>query len=327
MDLFIDTNVFLSFYHLTSEDLEELKKLVVLMKNKEIRLYLPKQVVDETWRNRANKINDSFQILKKTKLSLSLPADCKDYPQYATIRSIQKDFEKLHAALTSAIQDDIDKHNLQADILIRDLFALASHVERSEEIIFRARERVDSGNPPGKKGSLGDAVNWESLLASVPAHHDLHLIADDSDFYSPLDSSKLNEFLGSDWEIKKKTKIFFYRKLSDFFSKHFPDINLETEQEKDKLIQMLASSPNFATTHSVISKLSQYQGFTTKQAEDLVNALIFNNQVSWILSDDDVHQFYTKLSNDKFFDLLDYSEFLSSALAGTANSDVDEIPF
>lgn len=45
MNLFIDSNVFLSFYHLTSEDLTELNKLVDLLEEKEIRMYLPEQVM------------------------------------------------------------------------------------------------------------------------------------------------------------------------------------------------------------------------------------------------------------------------------------------
>ncbi len=40
MKPFIDTNIFLSFYHLTSEDLEELRKLSVLLDQKEVTLYL-----------------------------------------------------------------------------------------------------------------------------------------------------------------------------------------------------------------------------------------------------------------------------------------------
>ncbi len=36
INLFIDTNIFHSFFHLTSEDLEELKKLAVLIDNNEI---------------------------------------------------------------------------------------------------------------------------------------------------------------------------------------------------------------------------------------------------------------------------------------------------
>jgi predicted nucleic acid-binding protein len=63
--LFIDTNVLLSFYHLTSEDIEELKKLVVLVESKEIELIVPKQVENEFWRNRGAKISDAMKKLRE----------------------------------------------------------------------------------------------------------------------------------------------------------------------------------------------------------------------------------------------------------------------
>ena len=44
MNVFIDTNVFLSFYHLSSDDLEELQKLAVLLRQSKVRLWLPEQV-------------------------------------------------------------------------------------------------------------------------------------------------------------------------------------------------------------------------------------------------------------------------------------------
>jgi len=51
MYLFIDTNVFLSFLHYSSDDLEELNKLAVVIRNKKLMLLLPEQVVIEFWRN------------------------------------------------------------------------------------------------------------------------------------------------------------------------------------------------------------------------------------------------------------------------------------
>lgn len=45
--VFIDTNVLLSFYHYSGDDLEELKKLVVLLEQKKVKLYLPSQVLIE----------------------------------------------------------------------------------------------------------------------------------------------------------------------------------------------------------------------------------------------------------------------------------------
>ena len=71
MNLFIDSNIFLSFYHLTSDDLEELKKLGVLLRQGEVRLFLPSQVVEEIRRNRENKIADAVKRLRGQELSLS----------------------------------------------------------------------------------------------------------------------------------------------------------------------------------------------------------------------------------------------------------------
>jgi hypothetical protein len=61
MNLFIDTNIFLSFYHLSSDDLEELRKLGVLLDKKKVTLLLPKQVIDEYRRNREVKIADALK--------------------------------------------------------------------------------------------------------------------------------------------------------------------------------------------------------------------------------------------------------------------------
>jgi hypothetical protein len=73
INLFIDTNVLLSFYHLTNDDLEELSKLAVLLRNRQVQLFLPEQVADEFRRNRENKIADSLKRLRDQKLNLQFP--------------------------------------------------------------------------------------------------------------------------------------------------------------------------------------------------------------------------------------------------------------
>ena len=56
MHVFIDSNIFLSFYHFTKDDLKELKKLVDSIKNQSITLYLPEQVINETRRNQPRRL-------------------------------------------------------------------------------------------------------------------------------------------------------------------------------------------------------------------------------------------------------------------------------
>jgi len=318
MFLFIDTNIFLSFYHLTSEDLTELEKLVVLIKNKEIRLLVTQQIVDETIRNRATKIKSSFSPFTNEKIKLSFPSYSKDYPEYQELKEALNDLDKKHSQLVVKIKADIEEKKLKADLLLKELFEIAEILTVTPEVISKAKERVALGNPPGKNGSLGDAVNWEILSSYSEWPIKLSFISDDKDYYCPLNNSKFNEFLDKEWEGAKRGKILFYRQLSSFFKEHFPKIDLKAEGEKDFLIEKLSASFNFAETHNLIAKLSNYSGFTYKQAEDLVSAVLNNNQIRWVLSDDDVFGFYKNLDDTIFLALHEKYDEFATALKSAA---------
>lgn len=154
-----------------------------------------------------------------------------------------------------------------------------------------AQLRSDIGNPPGKKGSLGDAVIWEALLRHAPKSQDLYFISDDSDYFSPLKPDAIQRYLAEEWERTKGSSIHFYTRLSAFFRDHFPDIELATELEKDLLIRELAESPSFAQTHAAVSKLSQYSDITERQVKEIVTSAITNKQIYWIARDPDIHAF------------------------------------
>lgn len=47
VSIFIDTNIYLNFYHFSDDELEELKKLSVAIKKKDIKLYITRQVINE----------------------------------------------------------------------------------------------------------------------------------------------------------------------------------------------------------------------------------------------------------------------------------------
>lgn len=69
--------------------------------------------------------------------------------------------------------------------------------------------------------------------------------------------------------------------------------------QKNEAIEYLKESGSFSTTHMAISKLSQYLGyFNVSDATELFNAALENAQVGWIISDDDVYDFYVKLANE-----------------------------
>jgi len=299
MNVFIDTNVFLSFYHFTSDDLEELRKLGVLLQNERVRLFLPQQVVQEFRRNRENKIADALRKLREQRLNLQFPQFCKDYEEYEHLRQLQRSYSKAHADLVANVIEDIQAQDLRADKVIQELFDLATVLPIDDEIQKRARRRMEVGNPPGKQGSLGDALSWEALLENVPGGEDVYFVTDDKDFTSPLDPNAFNAFLLEEWSETKDSNLIFYKSLSTFFKEHFPEISLASELEKDILIRDLARSDSFAQTHAIIAKLRQYADFSMSQVNAIVQAAISNNQVYWIIDDQDVREFLTEVIKGK----------------------------
>ena len=60
MNLFLDTNVYLGFYKLSGDDLEQLKKLVIAVRDQGTTLLLTEQTRDEFERNREKTAADSL---------------------------------------------------------------------------------------------------------------------------------------------------------------------------------------------------------------------------------------------------------------------------
>jgi hypothetical protein len=298
MNLFIDTNIYLSFYHFTSDDLDELRKLAVIMAEKKVTLYVPDQVLDEFQRNREATISQAMKHLKSQKLNLEFPQLCKDYAEYEKLRDCQVHYDKVHSELIRKLSVDIAAKTLKADKTINILFEQASKIPISPELIEKARIRVETGRPPGKKGSLGDAINWESLLSAVKSK-DIFFVSDDSDYCSAIDDSNFNQYLENEWKQAKVTNLHFFKKLSQFFKDTLPDIKLSDdfagELEKEILIKRLAVSSSFAQTHLILSKLRNHSGFTAEQLNAILEAYVYNDQISRILSDSDVRSFVEEI--------------------------------
>lgn len=299
MNIFLDTNIFLSFYHFTNDDLEELKKLSVLLGQGKVKLYLPEQVIQEFTRNRENKIADALKQLREQKLDLRFPQFIKEYDEFDNLRQLQRSYSKIHVELIQKAITDIQAQDLKADKIIQDLFKNGIEIPVSGEIKELARTRMAVGNPPGKNGSLGDALNWEVLLKNIPNGEPLYFITDDKDYASPIDSNIFNAYLSKEWQDQKQSKVVYYKSLSEFFKEHFPKITLASELEKDLVIRDLANSSSFAETHTIISKLNKYSDFTIAQINAIIDATNSNNQVYWIIDDPDVKEFLQKVIKGK----------------------------
>lgn len=292
--LFIDTNIFLDFFHYSDDDLEELRKLFNLMKEEKVTLYLPEQVKHEFYRNRELKINDAVKRLNDAKLIDSFPQFCKEYDTYNQLQKLAKAFAKERKKLIDEMSKDISEEKLKADTIIKDLFE-ESHLLDSNEFYDRAIKRYNLGDPPGKDKSYGDAIIWLTLLEKVTSGKELYFVTGDKDYQSIRDKKRFNPYLFKEWERKKDSQVRYYNRLSQFFKDNFPDIHLDDESEKYERIQNLIHSSSFAQTHAAITALSEYDQFTPEERALLIKASSTNPQIVQIAGDDDVWAFFGKL--------------------------------
>lgn len=296
MYLFIDTNIYLSFYHYSQDDIKELKKLLALINTNEIHLLITDQIKDEYYRNRSNKISDALRLLKDNKVDLKFPRFALDYPQCETLIRIQKEYNLLFKELMLSIDSDINEMNLAADKLIDELFNAAELIETKNENIEQAKNRILIGNPPGKNNSLGDAINWELLIDyTYKTFDDMYFISSDNDFSSCLNASVFNEFLLREWKFKMENNFHFYNKLSSFFKVNYPTIEFDEDIEKHIYVHKLINSRNFRETHDAIFNLMWYTEFNGFEIESMFKALLTNDQIKKIKSDSDVKEFYSSL--------------------------------
>lgn len=291
LNLYLDTNIPLSFFGLSSDDLEELRKLAALARAKQVRLFLPQQTEEEFVRNRPAKIAEALKRLSDQRLTLHVPQIAMEYPAFEEVKRLQRDLGKAHSQLVADLASDIEGSKLKADGIVAELFALAARIPTTAVLVERARLRHELGNPPGKRDSLGDALNWEALLSALPQGENLVFVTDDGDYGSPLGESQFHPFLADEWRGAKSSEILFFRRLSDFFVQRYPQIRLAADVEKDRLIRQLAQSSSFSETHSVVAQLARHVDFSVAQRNDILRAAVRNSQVSWIILDEDVHEF------------------------------------
>lgn len=227
--VFIDSNVFLNFYTFNQDHLDKLDNLIDLIKSKKINLILPRQIIDEVSRNRENKLKETLKSLESFQIKLSIPSTCHDMHE---MKAVQKTIELLKEQskkLKDKLLDQIDKKSLSADKLIYSIFKINKKISISESLMKKAKLRFELGNPPGKNGSLGDAINWECILEHVPKKADLYFIGGDKDYISEINHNSFSGFLREEWETLKESKLFYYGLISQFLQENFPQAKITKE--------------------------------------------------------------------------------------------------
>lgn len=295
LQVFIDTNVYLNFFGFTRDDLEELRKLRVAINHRELKLWITEQSLDELRRNREAKLAESLQALRKLKPTGGSPQVARQLPAFKEFSAARREFDKMINALADQLLEQIVGRNLAADHVLAELMGPAETIRVTEAILDRARRRVDLGNPPGKKGSLGDAVSWECLLDQCPGGQDLYLVTEDSDFVSKVEADKIAAYLADEWREAKSSDVHLYQRISGLFQDKFPQIELASEFEKELRVRKLIESRSFTLTHTAISELAGYSDYSDAQVRELVEAATSNSQIRWIAHDEDVNEFFRNL--------------------------------
>jgi len=60
--------------------------------------------------------------------------------------------------------NDFINQDSEINKTIKSLFDSAVLVDEDDNILNQAHKRILKGNPPGKNGSIGDAIVWEILI-------------------------------------------------------------------------------------------------------------------------------------------------------------------
>lgn len=308
MHVFIDTNILLNFFHFTKEEIDALSKVFASHEHGAASVHLTEQVCDEFFRNRENKIKDALKKFKDVKFAAQLPAFMKQYEEYEQIRQKSNELQELVKAISRRVDADVVDSGLITDALIKDIFEKSSPILTSPELYAKAHMRMTLGNPPGKNGSIGDAINWIALLESVPHGQNIHVISEDGDYYSTLDENRPHPFLKQEWLNKKGGELFVYRTLSLFLKEHFDGVAFSYDKDKDSLIDSLSEAGSFATTHNLIAKLEKFGYFSLREVQRILAAAISNNQFGWIVDDNDVYEFLKRVAIPRLASLTDQDQ-------------------
>jgi len=290
-DLFIDANVFLSFYEASSDALLELAKIATVIKTGKTTLWLPDQVKREFWKNREGTISAALREFEKFSGLGSVPRLVREDAQFQQLQKLDEDLESKKAEIIARVRQEVIEERTTADTEIRKLFELANEINTAGEIFAEANERSLRRSPPGKNDALGDRLAWMALLKTVPAKTNLHVISGDGDFASELNQNEIKPYLQAEWLTKKQGTVKLWKRASQFLAAHFPDAATAIEIERTLMVESLEKSPNFATTHSAIAQFSDLSHLTPPLIDRVANAILVNTQIRWLRKDEDVKTF------------------------------------
>jgi PIN domain len=175
MHIYIDANIFVTFFEISQDALAELEKLAVLLRSEKATLWLPKQTRREFWQNREKGIKKLIEEFSNHNLLGKAPLLVREDANYKTLKDALGVLEKEGTEIVRRIKEQLESEETLADKMIKELFGLSTSIDSDNDDIFvRAQRRALCHAPPGKSEDIGDRLAWESLLESLPEGSELH---------------------------------------------------------------------------------------------------------------------------------------------------------
>lgn len=319
--LFIDASVFLSFYSITNDELEELQKIVDLLDSERLILYVHNHLIDEVMRNRENKLAAALSELRKTEPRMpTVPRFMNDYKEAKELRLSVQEARRLFKICADRGRAEAISSTTAADKLLNSIFS-AAHVRNVEAaVIERAETRLKLGNPPGKDKQLGDRIQWEFLLRVLPFGSDLNIITRDLDFCSDLDEGAIHPFIRNEARIMRGSNVFVHRELKRFLAHHFKEFDFENYRllkKRDDTQKFDRVSAALLSNQQMQSKIEAMQQLRdARNEDDLVNAIDRLKALSPQLNDSDVTRIFEIALSASLVDEYALDEFVHEFFEG-----------
>jgi ElaB/YqjD/DUF883 family membrane-anchored ribosome-binding protein len=262
MYIFIDTNNYLDYYKMSEDTIISLKKLRdYLIKNKgKVNLILPLQIEEEFYRRRNGIIKATLVRTKKLKEELDklLAAHYKQ----DEAKEIKSQLEKLYKEQKDYLLNDKSEINQ----VINALFKLSQKYKDDGDIFNKAYRRLVKGNPPGKHGSIGDAIAWEIIISNC-CKNDVYVISKDNDWADEIEDGQVKMFLLREWKKKSSKKIKLYKTIGAFLNavakEKVSEKIIEEEKSTSFISVPVTSAPYFVTTTSASAQPSSFSVSTS----------------------------------------------------------------
>lgn len=171
MKIFIDTNIFLDFYRSNNDTL----KLLDIIDEYFDSIILTEQVIIEFARSREAVIRDvKKSFLSESSLQQFSSSFLHSFPEFKSLITLKEEYNRQQ----KEVKEIIDKAIIfqGEDPVARFFNRFVNHCNSNDSILHttheiynRAYSRKMIGNPPSSnnKYTIGDEVNWETILANV----------------------------------------------------------------------------------------------------------------------------------------------------------------